>query len=223
MCTAVLHCIHDMRRKPIYAADAQLNELAHTLDTIHFPVDQEHTERYQLLLRAGLGDNFRNTTPRGGKAWGARFFLGGQNRIVGISTNHLKVCRFADMAAVRFWVYKVRSAAPPTEVDLNFGTKSVEWDTTNVSDAVILLDLIENYLVKSGAFPALIKTEAQRQAAIAASKAKRRTVCNEMENFRDGVVTEMSSLERKIDELHRLFLLLPEQFQKLEVMINNAK
>lgn len=210
-----------MRNKRIYAADPHLNELAHTLNSIHFPTDEAHSDRYQSLLHSGPGDNFHNTTPRGGKAWAARFFLGGQNRIVGIAKNHLQVCRFADMAAVRFWVYKVRNAAPPIDAELNFGLDSVAWDTANVPAAVELLDVIEQYLVASGVFPSLIRSEEQRKQAIADSKAKRRTVCNEVESLRDGVVTEIDKLGSGQSELKKLLLQMAPVIVELHKKIDN--
>jgi hypothetical protein len=195
-------------------ADPQLASLAHHLSRIDFPIDNEHRDRYKAILNSGVNDNFRNTVTRG-KAFGVRLYLGGKKRIVGICGNHIIACRFADMALRRFWVYRVRSAAPPVDADLNFGIASAEWDEANIPEAIALLDLIEDHLVSIKAFPCAIKTEEKRKE-VREQRLKRRTMRGDMSEFRDGLTFELDKLSAQLLRMEETFKRTGERLEAIE-------
>lgn len=199
-------------------ADPVLASIAHGLERVYFPIEDSHRERYKDLLKKSPGDNFRNTIPRGNKAFGVRLFLGGKNRIIGLCSRHIVACRFADMALRRFWVYRVRNAAPPIDADLNFGTDSAQWDEDNLPEAVTLLDVIEEHLVRTGVFPCAIKTEEQRKA-IHEQRLKRRTMRGDMSEFREGIAFELEKLGTLITRLEQKH---DETFKRIEDLIARA-
>ncbi len=190
------------------SADPYLAELAKQLSGITFPVTDYHTEVLDVLKRGEPGEGMRNVIVMFyGRVWGVRMFLGGKQRVIGQTTSLMDALRFADMARMKFWVYRIRHACEPMHSDLNFGTDSVRRDIEEMEPANELLNALEAHFVQTEVFPSAIHTEAQRKEALALRN-KRRTLCGEVDTLRDGIASEFESqtkaIEKNTSELERV-------------------
>lgn len=189
----------------IRALDPVLAEKANLLKQIHFPVHEDHKERYRELSTAGPGEGFRNVISRCyGKSWAVRMYLGGKQRAIGTTTDVMDALRFADMCLMRFWVYRTRNACEPIESDLNFGLESVRDDMASdeCQPAVDLINVIEQHLVSTGVFPSLIASEEERLNVVKEMN-KRRTICGQMDKMTEGICAEFDKLTAYIQRLEK--------------------
>jgi hypothetical protein len=96
----------------------------------------------------------------GWSSWAVRIYLGGGQRTIGI-VGHKDLAaglRYADMAMMHFWKYKVRGACPPGKMELNLTTDRLEADMANETFALDLLRRQEEYLLSVG----ILKSSEQR-------------------------------------------------------------
>lgn len=186
-----------------YAKDPALTKLANELKSIAFTaapdLESDTSEKLEHFAR-GVGDypfrlvysmpNFRT--------WAVRLFLGGSVRTIGYTDNLCAACRFADMAALRFWKYKIRGACEPLDANLNFGVAQAKHDSVHETGALVLLDKIENYLQEYLGDPQ--QAEVDRKLAKKARDA-RRTVRSDFHELIGQLSDKIDRLEKKIDQL----------------------
>lgn len=188
-----------------YAKDPELNTLANELKIINFSaapdLDSDVSERCEILAR-GQGDypfrlvyqmpNFRT--------WAVRMFLGGAIRTIGYTDNLTHACRFSDMAAFRFWKYRIRGACEPVDASLNFGVDQAKHDALHETDAARLLDKIETYLQTNYlGDPKQIEVERTKRKY---ARDMRRTVRSDFHELIGQLSDKIDRLENKIDRLN---------------------
>lgn len=143
-----------MKRK---AKDPTLNALGAELKNLPIQHSLEIRERFQELDREyirGHGWEFRNVNIMPDQqTWAVRLYLGGEQRRLGVTTCGITACRFADMALMHFWKYRIRGASEPLDTHLNFGVAQAKKDLEELSEHAFLLSKIENHLVISGVLP----------------------------------------------------------------------
>jgi hypothetical protein len=184
-----------------HAADPVLADIANQLQKVIFTHEDHHQERYRELLEAKQGEGFRNVISRFyGKSWGVRLYLAGKQRVIGYTSRHCDALRFADMALMKFWVYRTRNACEPVEADLNYGLDSVKADQETYPNALELLDLIETHLISTGVFPSAITTEQERLNAVKI-KQRKRTLCGTLDDVRDGIAFELDKVQLQVSTL----------------------
>lgn len=176
------------------AKDPKLNQLAKELQEHQF-VEVEGLEdaaRERMLateLRCVVQmPNF--------KTWAVRMYIGGLSRCIGYTDDLTAACRFADMAACRFWKYRVRGACPPVDSDLNFGVAHAKTDCANELQIMHLLDRIENYLRSLGCIDTDNDPVANRRA-----RDERRTVRHDMIALFDDVMIALRDIKKALDVL----------------------
>jgi len=179
--------------------DPTLNELANELretqflDSLHEFADRSDTPLNELRRVYSMPN---------GKTWAVRMFLGGQNRCIGYTDDINAACRFADMAAWRFWKYRTRGARPPTDGELNFSAEVAKSDCFNETNASYLISRIESHLRNNGTLPEYKELEAEREANRKKRDA-RRTVRNDMAMFFDDVHKMLKSIDARLEGLER--------------------
>lgn len=187
-----------------YAKDPELNTLANELKSVPFTaapdLDSDVQERFEILAR-GQGEypfrlvyqmpNFRT--------WAVRLYLGGAIRTIGYTENPTHACRFADMAALRFWKYRIRGACEPLDAHLNFGIAQAKHDATHETCAILLLSRIEDYLQGHClGDPKLLEAERVRRKF---ARDARRTVRHDFHELIGQLSDKLDQIEAKIDKL----------------------
>lgn len=140
-----------------------------------------------------------------------RFYIGGEQRNLGMATDARAAARFADMVRAYLWKYRTRGVGDPDDSDLNYSVARVKADLENETHAVALLKDIEQHLLKLGA----IITPEERQRLLAERKEGarcNRTLGGQMEvmvaewakRF-DAIDRENREIVRRIDSLQQTF------------------
>lgn len=152
-----------------------LNSLANRLKGIHFPDDNKVLDDvFFERSKAGMIHGCYPLGPHG--LYIVKFSLGGAVRHIGFSDCGADAARFADMARVRFFKYKLRGGHTPlVDQDLNFDLKQVDWDTKHVQDAVSLLSDIEHLLLDQGILKDYKEIEAEREGIVLRRREVRKT------------------------------------------------
>lgn len=139
----------------IYAKDPELNLLANRLKDLEWvnPLSEgEQDQAREVVTTPGAKRHLVVPLPNL-TSWAVRMYLGGEQRTLGlVNSKSIEAgLRFADMAREYFWKYRVRAAAPPEELDLNFSKARLNQDMTEELPALALLEQIEQYLLRIGA------------------------------------------------------------------------
>jgi len=193
------------RRSGRQAKDPALSALAVELKTLRFSDDpaleEVIHERFVELARSRGEYPFRLVYQMPDfKTWVVRLYLGGSVRTIGFSARLTDACRYADMAALRFWKYRVRGASEPVDANLNFDVAQAKHDSEHETDAVWLLDRIENYLQSSGILgdPKLAEIDRQKNRK---ARDARRTVRSDFHALIGQLSDKIDALSRKVDQL----------------------
>lgn len=187
-----------------YAKDPELNLLANELKTLHFSaapdLESDARERYEILARQQGDYPFRLVYQMPNvRTWVVRLYLGGAIRTIGYTDNLTNACRFSDMAALRFWKYRIRGACEPLDVNLNFGVDQAKHDSLHETDAADLLDKIENYLrINYLGDPKQIAEERETRKY---ARDSRRTVRHDFHELIGQLSEKLDRIEAKIDQM----------------------
>jgi len=144
-----------MNIKSRKAADPDLNLIARRLLDIQWQTELDDHEKIECRDRSTNNDLPRHLlSPMPDlRTWSVRMFMGGAQRVLGYvkGPDLTTGLRFADMAKMYFWKYKVRGAHEPGNLELNLSVDRVRQDLDNEPGAVGLLKEIEAYLLGIGA------------------------------------------------------------------------
>lgn len=185
------------------SSDTELNALANGLRVIKFTeapdLDAITLERFNAWGRsAECPFRFVGQMPNM-KVFVVKMYLGGKKRIIGYTENLTAACRFADMAQMRLWKYRIRGASEPVDADLNFGVEQAKHDCANEEAAGELLDQIEEYLKNKGVLiESVDETERER---IRKDRDVRRTVRHEVHTLHAEVMAALSVINENIKKL----------------------
>jgi hypothetical protein len=132
-------------------------------------------ERFKDLAKGGEYPFRLVYTMPNFKTWAVRIYIGSETRLIGYTEDLTTACRFADMAQMRFWKYRIRGACEPVQANLNFTVEQAKSDCQREEGAIWLLDKIEKHFKDKGviADPAVVEAE---RAANRKSRDLRRTV-----------------------------------------------
>jgi len=141
------------------------------------------------------------------KTWAVRMYLAGAQRTLGHCQGDIEpALRFADMARMFFWPYRVRGCAEPTDVFLNFSVARAQNDLQYETEARAMLEDTKNHLLKIGALSSSEDREQLRREA-REKRAKLRTLRGEILGMHDVWLNRLgaieSKLEKKLDALER--------------------
>lgn len=173
-----------------HASDPVLHQLANELKDIEF----DHDDGLRLQAEELLQNNDLNHIylMKDAKTFAVRLFIGGRQRVIGLTEDLTAACRFADMARMRFWIYRTRDAREPVESDLHFGVQQAKEDLANHLQAQHLLDKIELHLKETEVIDPFIKPNDAKERAKA--RDERRTV-------RDELNARFGALEDRLDAI----------------------
>jgi hypothetical protein len=178
------HCIVDMRRKAPgrYPKDPILNTLAHELADIKMEQADDLTsisqERFRDLAKGGEYPFRLVYTMPNFKTWAVRIYIGSETRLIGYTEDLTTACRFADMAQMRFWKYRIRGACEPVQANLNFTVEQAKSDCQREEGAIWLLDKIEKHFKDKRVIADPVAVEAER-VTNRKNRDARRTVRND--------------------------------------------
>lgn len=166
-----------MRNPRIYSADPTLASYAACLKNIRF--EHDPADRQDVFERAMEG-NLRNISMfQDRKTYRVRLYIGGAVRTVGITTVLEDAARFADMAVLFFWPYRIRRGHPPGISCMNFTVEQAEHDLAHNEYAKQILDSILDHLIAFGHLPDPVKVNKEREAA-RKERDRRRTTRGEL-------------------------------------------
>jgi hypothetical protein len=154
--------------------DPELNQLARELKHLEWvdPLSNDEEQYaqgatgqlYDQSAKSGVAQSKRRLVhPLPGLGgWTVRLYLGGGQRTLGIVDHDdiSRALRYADMALMHFWKYKLRGAAPPNKFSVNFDMRRLETDMANEEHALDLLRRQEQHLLSIG----VLKTSEERGA-----------------------------------------------------------
>lgn len=188
-----LHIFIDMGRK---AKDTALQRLANDLRDVDW---SDHEHRFDEANELLAVDELRNVSlMKDGKTFAVRLYCCGGKHVIGRSQDLVAACRFADMARMRFWVFRTRDCREPVRSDLNFEVESAKADLKNELQALQLLDEIQKHFIDTGA----LKVEDSGNIISAKTVVKlesRRTVRDEFLLHFTEVMERLDTLNRRMD------------------------
>lgn len=124
--------------------------------------------------------NLRNVTMfQDRKTYRVRIYIGGALRLVGITKILEDAARFADMATLFFWPYRIRRGHPPGQSCMNFTVEQAQHDLDTNDDARQILEYILDHLIAFGHLPDPVKANEERIKA-RQERDRRRTVKGEL-------------------------------------------
>lgn len=187
------------------AKDPGLNVLANQLKLVEWRtplVDSEAARVSALLMKDRPG--FHITLLPDAKTWVVRSYLGGDTWTIGlIEKNPETACRFADMAQLYFWKYRVRGAAEPDASRFNISKERAQADLEGETSAVLLLKTIEEHLLKVGTLRSGETRTAERRRLLQ-SRQSRRTLWGRQQQFEDQMNARFDGLLESMREVQRL-------------------
>lgn len=137
-----------MRKGSQYAADPALVSLAASLKNIHFDIEPEDVTQF---LQAQMDGRTRNISfCPDGKTYRVRLYLGGKQRLLGLTLSGPTAARFADMARIFFWPYRLRDCREPLASDMNYTVELANQDLADNEPAIALLNAIKDHLIHYG-------------------------------------------------------------------------
>lgn len=167
------------REKGRLPKDPILNMLANELRDIKMEQADDLVsmtkERFRELAKGGEYPFRLVYTMPNFKTWSVRLYLGGGTHYIGYTEDLTTACRFADMAQMRFWKYRIRGACEPVQANLNFTVEQAKSDCQREEGAIWLLDKIEKHFKDNGTIADPATVEAER-VANRKSRDLRRTV-----------------------------------------------
>lgn len=153
----------------LYSNDEALTAMANELEFISFAMSQEDIDYFKELERNPPYDGRPiNVFPYPGHgAYRVRLCLGGKVRTIGITKNGPNAARFADMAKLFFWPFRLRAIRFACDADFNYGLKATEEACHLLVGenevAMRLLDRIKEHLIETGALKLRTKEGAKRE------------------------------------------------------------
>lgn len=206
----------------LYTGDDDLNAFARGADLLTFRLTDEDHAHFMERWRAS---NLLGVSPfPDGRSFRVRLYLGGKQRILGILANGAKAARYADMARLHFWGYRLRGVRLPHDTDFNYGLDATKaaLATEDGAQAVEHLDRIKGHLSACGELKERTLRSQQEGAEAKEERDMRRTVRGELlfiqkENTEKNLALEKALLELKtaVEGNVHLFNQIKQAFQHI--------
>lgn len=184
-----------------YSNDPILTELANGVRYLPMEISQEEQHTFHQKMREGELKNVSFFADF--RTYRVRIYLGGKQRTIGITDNGYKAARFADMARLFFWPYRLRDARPPGEGDMNFTLADTQHELDHNEVATRLLERIKDHLESFGDLKIVSRLEEDQRAERKRFRESRRTVRSEMSDFLRDQATQTVRLDETLAELQR--------------------
>lgn len=207
-----------------FAADPELNVLAKRLEDVIWenPLSEDELLMVQRNLTDPEAPRRHVTMLPDFRTWAVRLYLGGAQRTIGyVRKDPATALRFADMAMFYFWKYRIRGAAEPTNMALNFSVERAQRDMDNEPEALYLLQEVEKYLLSIGA----LKDSVTRQKEIGEKHEQRRlsrTVSGTLEVFYQVHSNRMQQNTNRLEGVERALKRLEDRQAKLIELFEHA-
>lgn len=201
-----------MRKGSRYVADPTLAGLAICLKGVNFDTTlEDHREFVQAIIQ----DRARNVSCcPDGKTYRVRMYIGGKQRTIGLTEVPANAARFADMARIFFWPYRLRDCREPSLADMNFSVEQANEDLATNERAVELLTSIRDHFINHGMLT--LREPSKKEG--------RRTSRHEIVDLRDNITRLFAEQQKKnlhiFGELKQAFHHILERLTALE---ENAK
>jgi hypothetical protein len=197
-----------------HAKDPALNTLANQLDLVVWQTELTADEKAVCdhLIRDHTASRRLLCPLPDYRTWAVRMYLGGAQRTMGLAKTNLHgAIRFADMASMHFWKYRIRGACEPGDERLNLSAERAKADLLFEPNALELLTKIEKYLVSLGVLVTAKEME-RRRLEDKESFAKLRTVRGELLQLNDVWLTRHTRFETRLGEVNtKLDTIVAEQ------------
>jgi hypothetical protein len=194
------------------SADPAMSFLAKRLRTLTWLHPLAESEKALHIERRKVNRTLRVSLLPDFKTWIVRFYIGGAQRVFGLTPDSESACRFADLVRTVLWKYRTRGIGDPPENDLNFSPLRVTVDLRRETHATELLTEMEEHLLS---IKAILTPEEQQQKLTERKEAGRcnRTLGGAFEVMSqrwnqqlDSISTQLSALSvlpAKIDQLQK--------------------
>lgn len=182
-----------------YSSDQDLTDLANQVDLLTFELKEADYVTFQERFQAGTLINVSMFPD--GKTFRVRFCLGGRQRVLGLTKRGPEAAKFADLAKLFFWPYRLRCVRLPDEADFNYGLEDTKHDLEHNVAAEAVLGRIRDHLMESGELKqATWKSEEERMGRKVARET-RRTASGELRRFLLEHAAERIELDKTLHAL----------------------
>lgn len=183
------------------AKDVELSKLAKLLRDVPFKDEGGQIAALFAEIERDDAKRIRNAyLLQDGKTWGVKIHLAGAYRYLGYTPSGVNAARFADMATLRFWSWRLRGLPEPSDRDFTFSRAQVEFDSRNETYAGILLDDIERHFKAVGVIVELSSDLAERKR-LRAERDRRRTVRGDVLAMHEETMAALGSIARGMTEI----------------------
>lgn len=128
-----------------FSSDTDLTLLANQLDLLAFELSEADIMQFQELVELRLLKNVSMYV--GGRTFRVRLCIGGKQHVIGVTRNGPNAARYADMARLFFWPYRLRDKRLPEDSEFNYGLEATQREIDCNDNAVRVLEKIRDHLI----------------------------------------------------------------------------
>lgn len=202
------------------SSDTELTLLANQLELLAFELSDADVLKFQELSETQTLQNVAAYV--GGRTFRVRLCVGGKQHVIGITRNGPNAARYADMARLFFWQYRLRDRRLPEDWEFNFGIADTQRALDSNENAVRVLEKIRDHLVSVSKLILVTPEGEQARTDRRSARVARRTMRGELlfiheENTKRASKLEalLQGFERKLDTNAAMFDQIKQAFQHI--------
>lgn len=179
--------------KHFFSSDEDLTALSNQLEYLTFELTEaDHVQFSELQQLCSL----KNVSVYlGGRTFRVRLCIGGKQHVIGITRKGANAARFADMARLFFWPYRMRDKRLPEDSEFNFGIADTQHALETNHEAVRLLEKLRDHLIKVAKLATTNTASETERAQRAYVRDTRRTVRGELLQIHEESIERAKILE----------------------------
>lgn len=187
--------------KHFFSSDEDLTALSNQLEYLTFELTEADHVQFSELQQLGSLKNV--SLYLGGRTFRVRLCIGGKQHVIGITRKGANAARFADMARLFFWPYRLRDKRLPEDSEFNYGLEDTKHALEHNHEAVLVLERIRDHLIRVAKL-ATTNTAGETERALRASvRETRRTVRGELLQIHEESVERAKTLEAALGSFEK--------------------
>lgn len=183
------------------SADTDLTTLANQLDLLAFELSEGDVLKFQELSETHTLQNV--ALYLGGRTFRVRLCVGGRQHVIGITRNGPNAARYADMARLFFWPYRLRDKRLPEDWEFNYGLQATQHELDCNENAVRVLEKIRDHLISISRLTVMNPEVGAESAGKEYSRQARRTMRGELLFIHEESMGRAHALEATLEGLEK--------------------
>lgn len=180
--------------KHFFSSDEDLTALSNQLEHLTFELTEADHAQFSELQQLGSLKNV-SLYMGSGRTFRVRLCIGGKQHVIGVTRKGPNAARFADMARLYFWPYRMRDKRLPEDSEFNFGIVDTQHALETHHEAVRLLERIRDHLIKVAKLATTNTASETERAQRAYVRDTRRTVRGELLQIHEESIERAKILE----------------------------